>query len=718
MSKYDEDQVMKEANKRFAAAENWEAYFRAKYDFDQKFESGDDRNNYQWPAELLDPRAEDRKPTLTINKVQVHVKQVVNAGLKNKPAIAFKAVSDGASFTGAEVFQGIARQIEAESCATDAYDTAFKSAVKGGIGYWKITTDYADPESFDQSIFIKRIPNALSVYLDPNIKEFNGSDARYGFIFDDIASDLFAETYPKYKDLCSNMNPLGCSDPMQNTNKQDIVRTAEYYRIVEEDDTLHRIETTDENGNPVAHSIKESEISHLSKSDKKKLLELSTKKRRIKTKRLEWFLIVGQHIVDYTELPGPYIPIVRCVGEERVIDGTMDRSGLVRSLIDSQRMYNVMNSGAAEAVALQTKVPWIAPVAALSGHQPAWDNQNIENPQYLLYNHQDKDGNQIPVPTRNQPPQYPQAYQQGIAQAGNDMMAASGQYEASFGQESNERSGKAINARTQNGDNSTYHFQNNLGVAITYTGMIIKEWIPQVYDTPGRILKVLGQDGKPMSVQIDPNAAQAHQEVPNVDPESMTPDQAAVIFNPNIGKYAVVADVGDNFATQNDALFNALSQIVQQRPELLQDFGDLLFQSMNIPLADKISERFRKIGNPAVMGTGPTPQEVQMQQQLQQLQVMLATQHDEIQKLRSKALATETQKGIDMYKAETDRLKMVNDTDPELAKTLIRHMGHALVGGDVTPLIQETLLQNAQLIANIDAQQPNNQPQPNQTQGQ
>ena len=42
---------------------------------------------------------------------------------------------------------------------------------------------------------------------------------------------------------------------------------------------------------------------------------------------VEWFKIVGSAIVERNIWPGKYIPFVRVIGEETVIDGTLDRKG-------------------------------------------------------------------------------------------------------------------------------------------------------------------------------------------------------------------------------------------------------------------------------------------------------------------------------------------------------------------------------------------------------
>ena len=70
-----------------------------------------------------------------------------------------------------------------------------------------------------------------------------------------------------------------------------------------------------------------------------------------------------------------------------------------------------------------------------------------------------------------------------------------GRYEASKGQASNERSGKAIVARIQQADKGTYTFIDNLTRAIVYAGRQLIDLIPKIYDTH-RALRVGGEDEK------------------------------------------------------------------------------------------------------------------------------------------------------------------------------------------------------------------------------
>ena len=68
--------------------------------------------------------------------------------------------------------------------------------------------------------------------MDPDIREQDGSDAKFAFIFDEMSREDFNQAYPKYKDLVTK-SPLGATGDWVGEDK---VRIAEYYRVVEKPD--------------------------------------------------------------------------------------------------------------------------------------------------------------------------------------------------------------------------------------------------------------------------------------------------------------------------------------------------------------------------------------------------------------------------------------------------------------------------------------------------
>ncbi len=219
-----------------------------------------------------------------------------------------------------------------------AYSTATEFQVRGGIGWWRVVTDYADDDSFDQEIFIRRVKDPLTIYMDPDIREADGSDAMFAFVFDDMTREEFNEAYPKFKDKVTQ-NPLGVTDDWVGKDK---VRIAEYYRVVKESDKL------------VAYIDPISQqriIERKSKLNKELFKTVSAKTRQTKLReiedrrRLNRFLIVGNEIAERNIWLGKYIPLVRIIGEETIIEGKLDRKGHTRAQKDPQRIVNYWYSG-------------------------------------------------------------------------------------------------------------------------------------------------------------------------------------------------------------------------------------------------------------------------------------------------------------------------------------------------------------------------------------
>ncbi|NJM09330.1 MAG: hypothetical protein HC883_00060 [Bdellovibrionaceae bacterium] len=171
------DEILATARRRFDYAEEFEREQRAEALDDLKFRAGE-----QWPEDVKRARELDRRPTITINRLPQFLRQVTNDQRQNRPSINVSPVDDKADIETAKVFQGLIRQIEQNSNADVAYDTAFAAAATHGFGYFRVTTDYASPESFEQEILIKRIRNAFSVYMDPSAQEPDGA-TRTGHLF-------------------------------------------------------------------------------------------------------------------------------------------------------------------------------------------------------------------------------------------------------------------------------------------------------------------------------------------------------------------------------------------------------------------------------------------------------------------------------------------------------------------------------------------------------
>lgn len=674
------------AKKRFERCQRWESTARNNFLNDIKFANADSYNGYQWPNNIRNDRTNESRPTLTINKTRQHNLQIVNDAKQNKTSVTIHPTGDGATYEAAQALEDLVRHVEYQSNAQAAYGQAVTFQVTAGKGFLRVVTDYCGDDSFDQEIFIRPINDPLTVYLDPDAKQADKSDGRFAFIFDDVPRDLFGEIYPQYKNAVPPLT-FGTTDDWLD---QDHVRVCEYFYVVEDKDSLVSFQNAD-------GQVQIKKLSQVSKKLMKSVIDdPQTKFRSIVQTVVKWCLIVGQKVVEKNTFPSRFIPIVPVIGEETVIDGIYDCKGHTRALLDAQRMYNYWASGAVEYGALQSKSPYIAPELAIEGHEDYWNNANKQNFSVLPYNHMGDDGQEIPAPQRAAPPAQAPLFLTGMQVSQNDMMLVSGQYQSEMGAPSNERSGAAIDQRQRQGDTATYHFIDNLAIALRHVGAILIDMFPRVYDTR-RVLQVRSEDGKSMPLTLDPQQEVAYRQQLNVDGEI-----AERALNPQVGKYEVQSDVGPSWGTKREQGFRALTQILTEAPALVNVLGDILFKSADFPLADKAAERLERLVPPAAKGTGPSMQEQQLMAHIQQLTGLLQKQTTELQDAKIKLLGKDQLRDIDAYEAETKRMAALAKAmpiDPDGLAAVVHQLVQQALQTGLGPVLQSAVADMARQAA-------------------
>lgn len=696
----DEDDllILTEAYERFQYCSEWEAQFRDLFIQDTKFANADADNGWQWPDDLRRDRMLNRRPALTINKVINHVNLVVNDGRQNKASIQVKPSGKEASFAAAKALEALIRNIEYQSSATAIYDDMSDNQVTGGIGYGRITTIYPDARSFNQELRIVPVDNHLNCYLDPDIKMKSGLDAKYGFLFEDITGAEYERQYDE--DAPVGETPLGLGLGADWV-KPDHVRIAEYYRVNLRPDELIYYKHSGQEllflRSEVPRNMKRQLRLDEAKAKKGMLgpdAEIITRPTEIPT--VQWYKIGAHRILDREEYRTQYVPLFRFVGREKVIDGRLERKGLVRGMKDAQRLYNYNSSAEAEAAALATKTNWLVAVEGIMGFNNVWDRANVDNKPYLPYRHKDRDGDPIPPPQRIDPAKTAEAYVAGMEIAARELEMTSGQGPAQFGKPTKERSGKAIGETQRQGEILTFDFIDNQALGIQAAGIILLDWIPHCYKTK-QVVQILDRDGTERMLTIDPQA-------PNVYEEQRTAETVQAVLNPTVGKYKVQAQPGPAYATQRQEAWNAFVQIITGSPELINEIGDLMFLAADFPMADEIAERMRrKIKQTAPWllddnGPGPIIQGLnqQIQQASQQIAELLQQLAEKDRKLHNQSEDIGIKKrdsSIKAYDAHTRRIKEIGNATENFEE--------AGEGADLTTLIRE-LMQNVGKEPNIN----------------
>ena len=414
-----------------------------------------------WDADRLSERG--KKVSLVINELPQFVHQVENDIRQNTPAVKVIPEGDGDVET-ADAFAGVIRGINYKSAADEATDTAASNAVRGGIGFILIDHDYVDDESDEQELLIKRIPDALTCYIDPASIEPDGRDANGAIMLEPLTKKEFQKLYPKGTFLSFT----DAKNAQLKTDEKDYITLAQIF--------VRRL--TGKHG---------------------------------KTIVIDRYRFSGAEMLSCTTFPGDYIPLVPVYGEESWIDGKRVIQSLVRQARDPQRRVNYWATKEAELLQMAPIAPVMAARGTLVNDRGQWQKPGDE--MVLEYELKDIDGAPAPPPQRLQPPMPGSGIIAGVETAKQDIKEVLGMYAPSIAEPSNEKSGIAIQTRIHEGDTATYHFPDNVRRSMNQVGRILLSAIPVIYDT-ARVIQIVDEEGEPSMIGINNAPMQEGQKQP------------------------------------------------------------------------------------------------------------------------------------------------------------------------------------------------------------
>lgn len=636
--------IHKEALEDFKLCQDAEAHNRKTGLEDLTFA----RLSDQWSQEDREKRRLDGRPCLTINKLPAFIRQVVNDGRQNKPAIKVHPADDEADPQTAEVINGLIRNIEYTSKADVAYDTGLDFAASCGFGYWGVDMEYSHDDSFDMDLVIRRKPNPFAIYGDYAATSADSSEWCRAFEVDTMERDAFEKKYKGKEKIDWD------SDAYKNMpdawREGKTVQVASYWRRREVEKTICLLS----DGRVVHEDWLSEEIPDVEGATNQMLLDAQGVEIQDTRKTLSYevtqYIMNGVEILEEKAWAGRYIPIVPVYGEELNVEGKRYFRSLIHDAVDPQRNFNFWRSTCTELVGNSTKAPYIGKTGQFDTDRDKWETANTQSYPFIEYDDPDNSG---AAPQRQPFAGIPAGPLQEAMNASDDMKAVTGMYDASLGARSNETSGVAINARKREGDTGTFHFIDNQARAIRHTGVILIDLIPHVYNK-ARIVRVMGVDKKPQNVPINQQIQQ----------QGQAPDENgdAQIYDLTAGKYDLTVDTGPGFQTKREEAAYGMTELMRAFPESAAVIGPHLAKAQDWPGAEEIGDELAALApggaqnNPAVQQAQQQVQELtkQLQQTTQQLQGLQADKSLEAQKVQT-----------DQFNAETTRMKAMADMQPQ-----------------------------------------------------
>lgn len=553
--------------------------------------------------EVKAQRLAENRPVIEVNQLVQYTERVLGFMRQSPACIKFRSttpdvagkaigIKTNSSYEQTEVLSSLIKDIERSSNANMWYDRACMQMVHGGVGWLRIYPAYKDDKSFDMTLRISGVTNFTNAILDMSGLEQDFSDARYGFVFENIPRKEFEARWPDVS--CASVTNREYAGRLWTST--DMVTIAEYFERVSVEVKIHRLI----DGTVVEVGDKSVEV------DKAQIVET----RKCRKYKVLWRKVCETDIleggVNGIELPFSEIPLIPMIGRESFDEAGRNFESLIVHAMDAQREASYWRTMMTEQVALQPKAKWLASSAQVENRRDDWERANTLPMDVLTY---DIDpSNPAAMPTRVQPTQIAAAEMQQYLSSIQDMKACIGMYDAAIGNVSGEVSGRAILARERQSDTGTYVFVHHRNDAIKRLGRLALEGIKKIY-TDTATIRIFLPDETTDFVTINN---------PKVDIDTETNAKKTIIENDvTVGDYDVYVDSGPAYSTLRIEAVNSLMEMAQTNPELLTIAGDIMALNMDWPGARQFAERLRRWINLKAPGVlSPTEfLEIQEQQQ-------------------------------------------------------------------------------------------------------
>lgn len=620
------------------------------------------------------------RPMHTLDRTNQYIQHVVNKNRERKSSAEVFAVDGGADVEVAKLIKGMFRHIEYVSRADIAWAMAADHQARGGLGWVRVIPKVIDSRMNWQDLVIQRITDPTSCHLEAGWQEPDGSDAKKAWVETTWTHKAFQKKYPKAK-LESWSSDGWFSDKS--------VRVCEYYKVLEK--TTKKLIVSV----PCPEPVFLTEDEYWAESQRMGFhlplqMDAEGKPETFEStlKTVKCLLMTGFDVLEESEYQCQWIGLIPVLGHELFLDGKRYFCGMVRRLMDGQRLHNYEMSALTEALMVQPKAPLMVPAEGLEGWEDDWQAMNRGNPTHLPYNHRDETGQPIPAPIRLMPPNFPVAYANTANLAVQEMEASVGLYKSNLGQQSNAISGRAKAVDVDAGETATYHFSDNLRIAREHCYRVILDWMPSIY-TGRRIARIMGDDDKQGQIIVD-STMQAPME---------KEDGKVTAINLGVGTYDVRVKIGPSYTTIREELGVKLQELGKGNPVLASALLPVLMKMSDMPEADKIARVAMAMLPPEVQKayseeeSGQMPAEaraaiMQKDQELQQATQALDQAGKIIEDLHGKA----NDKGMEIK------------ASAESAKSEIESKIQALNAQQETLLAREKQLKDATRIAMLELQ--------------
>ena len=512
--KYDKEEILTQCFTNFALAENAALLCRNECLQDREFVS---ISGAQY--ERFNATAPDNIPRFELNMLAHSVDNIVKQYFSNTPTILFSSKDDRLDAVElAEIATDRFRLDANTPSSKSARLSAFKEAVRGGLGAMIVETEYNnpnDPDDDTQRISLNYIEEADRFVFWAGSEKEDKSDANECWVIKHLSKRDFDQEFPEFADTGNTNFPSSIDRKYLlgwYYQEDRPIRVGFYYRREKVKRVFEKYQ--DPTQNVIKSVLRTNNPQYEDQVEQLKAQQFSligTRKHDII--EVHRYTIGGSEILDHQILPCISIPVVPVTGHSRVIVNDRESyRGAVRLAKDAQILKNVTTSRIATLSSLSLPRTPVVDSEAIGGFALDWQNAHQNLPPYLRIKPVvDKTtGQRVPmselisyVEGPNIPPATASILQQmdqdinSLLGMGNPLSGATQQTQ------SGEWSGFALDLIQNSIDERAIIYLHNAGEALSRCAEIWLEFAPHIYIEPNRNLEVLQDSGSTKRTAIN-----------------------------------------------------------------------------------------------------------------------------------------------------------------------------------------------------------------------
>jgi len=675
MAKHNPRKAQKIRNSIKLWDDNWK-YNRDQYHLFTSFVLGE-----QWTEDESRVFENYRKIPLTFNKLAPLMNHLGGEQRQNTPNLQVqpgKQVDEQA----AETREALVKDISLSSDAKVVYQICFQQAGVGGFSAYGIIPEYENEQTFQQVPKFVSFKDPTRCFWDLGAESPAKTDGMYAGFRTRMTRKRFKALYGK---------KLERMIPTTNDEENTFIAVAD-------DDTITIIDWFERkyqrsklyllSNNESVSSEELKLLDTIEVDGQAVLLYDGAPVSVIDCRDTHNFKVIhlkyaGDYELEGGDFPSEQLPIV-FVDQNSYWDkkGRQNCRPFVKDAKDAQKYLNYLGTQSGYLLKISRYDQFLVSKSNVKGAdtQTIWRDPNTVQGGLIF----DESPSGF-VPQQLRPPELSQSLITQYDRALMDIQSSTGMYNTQLGEQGNETSGTAIDARTRRGSYNTFVPFDALNRAIAVGGEIINEMIPKIYDTE-RTLNLNFKDSGMRQVTINKPVDEYSDERQN----DMTK-----------GEYKIRLVPGPSYEGQKQEALESMQSVLKANPQLFNLIADMYVE--NLPLANNVElkNRLRTIVPPEIVQAGktgqplppkptpPDPKMMELQFKMQQAQQDSQLKMHELQLKEQEIMMKSHQAGVD-FSTELQKIELQkNEAQSKLKDQELRytsemariqadtHMGHS-----------------------------------------